>query len=142
MNKQKAIECREKKQNVDHSQASVSKLQIQHGHKVDSPAKICVKETFLLEEYRHVSVSVCIIMLPRFKIFFFHPLSRKSIGICFSSTFQEHNLSVMHVEAYLRGSARNGEDLVGRRIIYIQLPHPAVHRNHGQYQVWQAQNIW
>ena len=52
----------EKKQNVDHSQAGVSKLQIQWGHKVDCPAQICVKETFLLEEYKHVSVNVNHIM--------------------------------------------------------------------------------
>ena len=57
MNKQKAMEHREKKQNMDHSQAGVSKLQIQWGHKVDCPARICVKEIFLLEEYQPVSVS-------------------------------------------------------------------------------------
>ena len=51
------MERREKKQNVDHSQAGVSKLQIQRGHKVDCPARICVKETFLLKEYQPVSVS-------------------------------------------------------------------------------------
>ena len=50
--------CHEKKQNVDHSQAGVLKLQIQQGHKVDCPTWICVKETFLLKEYKHVSVSV------------------------------------------------------------------------------------
>ena len=58
MNKQKAMECCEKKLNVDHSQAGVLKLQIQWGHKVDCPAQICVKETLLLEEYKDVSVSV------------------------------------------------------------------------------------
>ena len=52
------MEHYEKKQNVDHSQAGVSKLQIQRRHKVDCPTWICVKETFLLEEYKHVSVSV------------------------------------------------------------------------------------
>ena len=57
MNKWKAMDCHEKKQNVDHSQAGVSKLQIQWGHKVDCPARICVKETFLLKEYQPVSVS-------------------------------------------------------------------------------------
>ena len=56
-NKQKAMEHHEKKWNVDHSQAGVLKLQIQQGHKVDYPAQICVKETFLLEEYQPVSVS-------------------------------------------------------------------------------------
>ena len=65
MNKRKAMERREKKQNVDHSQASVLKLQIQRGHKVDCPARICVKETFLLEHYQHVSVSVNLVMRPR-----------------------------------------------------------------------------
>ena len=54
--KWEAMEHREKKQNVDHSQAGVSKLQIQWGHKVNCPAQICVKETFLLEEYQPVSV--------------------------------------------------------------------------------------
>ena len=141
-NKWKAIEHCQKKQNVDHSQASVSKLQIQCGHEVDCPTQICVKETFLLEEYRHVSVSVFIIMLPRFKIFFFNPLSGKSIGIYFSLTFQEQDLSLVHMDAYLRSGAGNGEDSVGRHIIYIWLPHPAVHRNHSQYQVGQAQIIW
>ena len=53
-NKKKAAECREKKQNVDHPQASGSKMQIQRGHKVDCPARINIKETFLLEGYRHV----------------------------------------------------------------------------------------
>ena len=56
-NKRMAMDRHEKKQNVDHNQAGVSKLQIQLGHKVDCPAKICVKETFLLEKYQPVSVS-------------------------------------------------------------------------------------
>ena len=47
-NKRKAAEGGEKKQNVDHSQASVSK--------VDCPARICIKETFLLEGYQHVNI--------------------------------------------------------------------------------------
>ena len=71
-NKQKAMECHKKKQNVDHSQAGVSKLQIQQGHKVDCPVQICVKETFLLEEYKHVSVSVNCITWPRLEIFFWN----------------------------------------------------------------------
>ena len=41
-NKRKDAEGQEKKQNVDHSQASVSKVHIQHGHKVDCPARICI----------------------------------------------------------------------------------------------------
>ena len=53
-NKKKAAECREKKQNMDHPQASGSKMQIQRGHKVDCPARIIIKETFMLEGYRHV----------------------------------------------------------------------------------------
>ena len=53
-NKQKAAERRERKQNVDHPQASGSKLQLQRGHKVDCPARIIVKETFLIEGYQHV----------------------------------------------------------------------------------------
>ena len=46
------------------------------------------------------------------------------------------------MEAYLRSGVRNGEDSVGRHIIYIRLPHPRVHMNHGQYQVQQKQIIW
>ena len=52
----KAAERQEKKQNVDHSQASVSTVHIQRGHKVDCPAWICIKETFLLEGYQHVNL--------------------------------------------------------------------------------------
>ena len=55
-NKRKAAEGREKKQNVDHSQVSVSKVHIQRGHKVDCAARICIKETFLLEGYQHVNI--------------------------------------------------------------------------------------
>ena len=65
------MDHREKKQNVDHSQAGVSKLQIQQGHKVDCPAQICVKETFLLEEYQPVSVSENGITWPRLEILVF-----------------------------------------------------------------------
>ena len=82
-NKQKALEHREKRQNVDHSQASILKLQIQCGHKVDCPAQICVKETFLLKEYRSVSVSVFVITLPRFAIVVFRDLRGKGIAINF-----------------------------------------------------------
>ena len=53
-NKNKAAERREKKQNINHPQASGSKMQIQRGHKVDCPAQIIIKETFILEGYRHV----------------------------------------------------------------------------------------
>ena len=45
-----------KKQNVDHSQASVSTVRIQRGHKVDCPARICIKEAFILEGYQHVNL--------------------------------------------------------------------------------------
>ena len=55
-NKRKAAERREEKQNVDHSQASVSTVRIQRGHKVDCPARICIKETFILEGYQHVNL--------------------------------------------------------------------------------------
>ena len=55
-NKRKTAECREEKQNVDCSQASVSKVQIQCGHKVNCTARICIKETFLLEGYQHVNL--------------------------------------------------------------------------------------
>ena len=44
----------DEKENVDHPQASGSKLQLQRGHKVDCPARIVVKETFLLKGYQHV----------------------------------------------------------------------------------------
>ena len=56
----------------------------------------------------------------------------------FLSNLQEHDFSVVHVEAYLRSLTLNEEDLVGRWILYIWLPHPAVHQNQGQFQVHQA----
>ena len=55
-NKRKWSEKKDTEKNVDHSQtSSVAKLIIQRGHKVHCPAKICVKETFVLEEYNCVS---------------------------------------------------------------------------------------
>ena len=54
--KRKWAEKKQKDKDVDHSQtASVSKVIIQRGHKVDCPAYICVKETFVLHEYREVA---------------------------------------------------------------------------------------
>ena len=45
--KRKYAAKKEKEKNMDHSQtSSVSKLIIQHGHKVDCLAYICVKEGF------------------------------------------------------------------------------------------------
>ena len=54
--KRKWAEKKQTDKDVDHSQtASVSKVIIQCGHKVDCPAYICVKETFVLHEYREVA---------------------------------------------------------------------------------------
>ena len=39
---------------------------------------------------------------------------------------------------HLRSLTLNGEDSVGKRILYIRLPHPAVNKNHNQFQVCQA----
>ena len=55
-NKRKWVEKKTKEKDVDHNQtASVSKLIIQRGHKVDCPAKICIKETYHLDCKSHVS---------------------------------------------------------------------------------------
>ena len=56
----------------------------------------------------------------------------------FLQNFQGQDFSVVHMEAYLRSLTLNEEDSVGRWILYIRLPHPAVHKNHGQFQVCQA----
>ena len=49
-NKRKWLDRKTKEKDVDHNQtASVSKLIIQRGHKVDCPAKICIKETYCLD---------------------------------------------------------------------------------------------
>ena len=49
-NKRKWLDRKTKEKDVDHNQtASVSKLIIQRGHKVDCPAKICIKETYRLD---------------------------------------------------------------------------------------------
>ena len=54
--KRKYAVKKEKEKNVDHSQmSSVSKLIIQHGHKVDCLAYICVKEAFVLDDYNKVA---------------------------------------------------------------------------------------
>ena len=54
--KRKWAKKKEKDKNVDHSQtAAVSKVIIQRGHKVDCPAYICVKETFVLDDYSEVA---------------------------------------------------------------------------------------
>ena len=46
---------KEQEKDVDHSQtASVTKVIIQRGHKVDCPACICIKEAFVLEDYNEV----------------------------------------------------------------------------------------
>ena len=53
--KRKWAAKKEHEKDVDHSQtASVSKVIIQHGHKVDCPTCICIKETFVLEDYNEV----------------------------------------------------------------------------------------
>ena len=55
-NKHKWSERKSTKKDVDHSQTScVAKVIIQQGHKVDCPAKICVIETFVLDEYNCLS---------------------------------------------------------------------------------------
>ena len=40
------------------------------------------------------------------------------------------------VEAYLRSADFVEHPSAVKRLIYMHLPHPAVHENHGQYQVW------
>ena len=56
LNKWKWIDRKTKEKDVDHNQtASVSKLIIQQGHKVDCPAKISIKETYCLDEKYDVS---------------------------------------------------------------------------------------
>ena len=53
--KQKWAAKKEQEKDVDHSQtSSVSKLIIQHGHKVNCPAYISVKEAFALDDYNKV----------------------------------------------------------------------------------------
>ena len=48
-------------------------------------------------------------------------------------------MSISGVEAYLR-SAEFVEHPSGvKRLIYMRLPHPAVHEKHGQYQVRKVQ---
>ena len=57
-NKKKWVEKKMSQKGVDHSQtAAVAKLIIQCGHKVDCPAKICITETFCLENEWMVSSS-------------------------------------------------------------------------------------
>ena len=46
---------KEKEKDVDHSQtSSVVKVIIQHGHKVNCLAHICIKEAFVLDDYNEV----------------------------------------------------------------------------------------
>ena len=47
--------------------------------------------------------------------------------------FQEHDMSILKVETFLREWKQY--DLKCRRVLFIRLPHPAVHKNHGQFQV-------
>ena len=44
-------------------------------------------------------------------------------------------MSISGVEAYLRSAEFVERPLAVKRLIYMRLPHPAVHENHGQYQV-------
>ena len=58
-NKHKWSERKSAEKDVDHSQtSSVAKVIIQQGHKVDCPAKISVKETFVLDHYKCVSIKI------------------------------------------------------------------------------------
>ena len=57
-NKRKWVDKKNSEKDVDHSQtSSMAKVIIQRGHKVDCPAKISVKETFLIQDYNCVSTS-------------------------------------------------------------------------------------
>ena len=47
-----------RRKNIDHNQVSVRKLVIQHDHKVNCLMRICVKETFLLENYSEIMVHI------------------------------------------------------------------------------------
>ena len=44
-------------------------------------------------------------------------------------------MSISGVEAYLRSAEFVERPLAVKRLIYMRLPHPAVHEKHGQYQV-------
>ena len=44
-------------------------------------------------------------------------------------------MSISGVEAYLGSADFVERSLVVKQLIYMCLPHPAVHKNHGQYQV-------
>ena len=44
-------------------------------------------------------------------------------------------MSISGVEAYLRSAEFVEHPSAVKRLIYMRLPHPAVHENHGQYQV-------
>ena len=50
-------------------------------------------------------------------------------------TFQDNNRSTWRVEAYMRSPEFVQGRCPVKRVIYIRLPHPAMHQNHGQYQV-------
>ena len=45
-------------------------------------------------------------------------------------------MSISRVEAYLRSAEFVQRPSGVKRLIYMRLPHPAVHEKHGQYQVW------
>ena len=44
-------------------------------------------------------------------------------------------MSISRVEAYLRSAEFVQRPSGVKRLIYMHLPHPAVHEKHGQYQV-------
>ena len=48
-------------------------------------------------------------------------------------------MSISGVEAYLRSADFVQGRSPVKQVIYIRLPHPAVHENHGQYQVRKIQ---
>ena len=47
--------------------------------------------------------------------------------------FQEGDHSIIRMEEYIRNFGR--EHIKTTRGLYIRVPHPTVHQNHGQYQV-------
>ena len=45
-------------------------------------------------------------------------------------------MSISGVEAYLRSADFVECPSAVKQLIYMRLTYPAVHKNHGQYQVW------
>ena len=53
----------------------------------------------------------------------------------FALKFQDKDMSISRVEAYLRSAEFVERPSGVKLLIYMRLPHPAVHEKHGQYQV-------